>query len=295
MRWVPPRSSLADLAFNDGAAAATAVDPRAFADPMVAAYARYKRGWCAFIIGDGEQALADFLEVARAGRDPLRAEALKDAVRVYAQVGDAAKAAPFFRAIDRDHLGEHLLRLGETSASAAGEARRALADDLPLLDAAGACRAEAAIARAAWIAADRAGAAASLAALAGRNPDPACADAAAALASEVARALTVEARRLAGDRAAAIAAWAVARTLAPAGPRRADTAQALAEVASEHATAVGTAAAWAAAAEAEYEAAAAGVAGAVDAALGAWGRGVALDPGLATRAAAGRALLERLP
>ncbi|MBK7078561.1 MAG: hypothetical protein IPH44_40480 [Myxococcales bacterium] len=298
-RWVPSAIvALADLAFNDGdLAAATALYPRAFADPMVGAYARYKRGWCAFNLGDGEQALADFLDVARAGRDPLRAEALKDAVRVYAQVGDAAKAAPFFRAIDRDHLGEHLLRLGETylDVGKLREARRALADAQPLLDAAGACRAEAAIARAAWIAADRAGAAASLAALAGRNPDPACADAAAALASEVARALTVEARRLAGDRAAALAAWAVARTLASAGPRRADTAQALAEVASEHATAVGTAAAWAAAAEAEYEAAAAGVAGAVDAALGAWGRAVALDPGLASRAAAGRALLERLP
>lgn len=298
-RFVAPAIvALADLAFDDGdLATASALYPRAFTDPSVGAYARYKRGWCAFNLGDGAQALADFLDVARAGRAPLRAEALKDAVRVYAQIGDAAKAAAFFRAIDRDHVGEHLLRLGQSylDVGKLPEARRALTDAQPLLDAAGACRAEATLARAAWFAADRAAAAAALAALVGRNPDPVCADDAAALAREVAGTLTVEARRLGGDRAAAIAAWATARALAPAGPQRTDAAQALAEVASEHATAVGTAAAWAAAAEAEYEAAAAGVVGAVDAALGAWGRAVALDPGLASRAAAGRALLERLP
>ncbi|MBL8623254.1 MAG: hypothetical protein JNK64_18220 [Myxococcales bacterium] len=298
-RYVPAAIvALADLAFDDGdLAAATALYPRAFADPTVGAYARYKRGWCAFNLGDGAQALADFLDVARAGRDPLRTEALKDAVRVYAQIGDAAKAAAFFRAIDRDRLGEHLLRLGTTylDVGKLRDARRVLADAQPLLDAAGACRAEAAIARAAWIDADRAATAAALAALAGRTLDPACADEAATLAVEVAGVVTLEARRLGRDRAAAIAAWATARTLAPAGPPRRAAAQALAELTSEDATAVGTAAAWAAAAEAAYEAAAAGVPGAVDAALGAWGRAVALDPGLAARAAAGRALLERLP
>ena len=298
-RWVPPAIvELADQAFAAGDLnTATALYPRAFADPAVGVYARYKRGWCAYNLGDGAQALADFLDVARTARDPLRTAALKDLVRAYADVGDVAKAAAFFRVIDRAHVGAHQLRLGQhyLDIGKLREARRALTDAQPLLAAADACRAEATLARAAWLGGDRSATAAALTGLVARGPDPTCADVAAPLAREVAIALTADARRRVGDRAAAIAAWGTARALAPAGAPRADAAQALAEVAAEHATAVGTAAAWAEAAEAAYEAAASGDAGAVDAALDAWRRAVALDPGLAARAAAGRALLERLP
>ncbi|MBK9035259.1 MAG: hypothetical protein IPL61_29060 [Myxococcales bacterium] len=296
-RWAGTASvALGDDAFaaND-LTTAGAMYERALGDPLVGAYARYKRAWVAWNRGDLEAALADFVEVARVGREPLRREALKDVVRAFAEVGSPAQAEAFFRALDRAGTPTMLLRLAAHYADVGKDrdaaATYALAQ--PQLDDAGACRAQVGLAAAVWRSGDRAQATAALAALQWRRVDPACADEAAALAKTVAQVLTREVRALRSDPTDAIAAWIVVRTLAPAGPRRRDAATAAATLAHEHATAAATALAWAAAADASYEAAVAGDAAAGDAALDAWRQAVALDPALAGRAAAGRALLER--
>lgn len=299
-RWVAAAYvALGDAAFEDrDLVAARAMYDRALTDPMVGAYARYKRGWTSFNLGATADALSDFLIVVRTAREPLRKSARADVVRAYAEVGDPAKAVAFFRGIDATDAGTMVLRLGDLYLDQ-GKLREAVAvyaAAAPLVDAAGGCHALVGTARAAWWQADRAGAEAALTAVVNRGPDPACAANAVELAIAVAEALAADARRTRSGLDPALAAWQRARALVGAGPQRRDVAERTARLAAERAAAIGTGAAWADAADAAADAHAVAADDAATLrwgreALDAWQRAVTLDPTLAPRAEAGRAQL----
>lgn len=86
-----------------------------YPESRIADYARYKVAWCAFNQGDMKQALASFVAVAQHGHDPrVQREARKDAVLVYARIGDRNKARDFFaRLAPPDEVDGLLERLDE--------------------------------------------------------------------------------------------------------------------------------------------------------------------------------------
>ncbi len=93
-----------------------------FPDSLVFGYAKYKKGWALYNMGEYEKALGSFLQVIKytnemeaAGRPlpiELRREAQKDLVTTYSQIGTADKALPFFRGFAPDIY----LELGATLA-----------------------------------------------------------------------------------------------------------------------------------------------------------------------------------
>ena len=294
-RWIATGYvALGDAAFDDrDLVAARTYYERALPDPLVGAYARYKRGWTSFNLGDMTDALSDFLIVVRTAREPLRRTARADVVRAYAEVGAPEKAVAFFRSIDATDAGAMVLRLADLylDQGKLREAAATYAAATPLLDTASACHALVGTARAAWWLLDRAGTDAALTAVVNRAPDPACAAEAVEVAVVLAETLTLDARRTRGSLDPALAAWQRARTLASTGPQHRDVAERAARLAAERAAAIGTGAAWADAADDAYEAHAAGSRTAGRDALDAWQRAVTLDPTLAPRADAGRAQL----
>ncbi len=144
--------ALADAAFEDGDLAAARAEYQAVLRTPAAdgaLYARYKLGWVELNLGDQPAALAAFLAVARAADQPLRGEAIKDVVRVYAAIGDPAAAPAFFDALDRGRGPALTLRLAEACLDVGrlGEAAVALRVAIPLLDVDGACRAAGVVGR----------------------------------------------------------------------------------------------------------------------------------------------------
>lgn len=85
-----------------------------FPESRVFGYAKYKKGWVYYNLGDFKGALATFVEViemtekgggssTKAGRIALNKEAKKDSVRAYARVGTPDKAWPFFQRVGGDY------------------------------------------------------------------------------------------------------------------------------------------------------------------------------------------------
>ena len=82
----------------------------AFPGSNVADYARYKSGWCWFNQSDYKQSLAQLTQVAMNGHDDkIVREARRDLVRVYALVGDRAKARDFFARVAPANEVERML------------------------------------------------------------------------------------------------------------------------------------------------------------------------------------------
>lgn len=82
-------------------------------DASLRDYARYKLGWVAFNELEYAAAFALFVRVANEGEPMLRREALRDAVRTYAQFGAAHEAASTFAALDRTRTTWMLERLAQ--------------------------------------------------------------------------------------------------------------------------------------------------------------------------------------
>ena len=96
-------------------------------------YALYKKGWCAYNLGDFKQALVLFVQVTElaaktpaADRLQLGREARRDVVRTYAQLGTAERAWPFFQRVGGVSAGAMLEQLAELFAGQGkfGEAAR---------------------------------------------------------------------------------------------------------------------------------------------------------------------------
>ena len=112
---------LGDQAFNDmQLEQADALYERAalFDDPGVRYYSVYKRGWVAFNLDRGQDALNHWFRVAQeARRDPslrsLAAMAAKDCVLAYARVGRPERAKAFFERLDPQLAPSLLQRLAQ--------------------------------------------------------------------------------------------------------------------------------------------------------------------------------------
>ncbi len=128
---------LADQAFGDmQLEQADALYERAalFDDPGVRYYSIYKRGWVAFNLDRGEDALAHWYRVAReARREPslksLAEAAAKDCVLAYAQVGRPERAKAFFERLDAEHAPTLLRRLAQMYRDAGRNEDAAMVDD----------------------------------------------------------------------------------------------------------------------------------------------------------------------
>ena len=95
-----------------------------FPDSRVFGYAKYKKGWVYYNLGDFKGALATFVDViemtekgggsqTKVGRIALNKEAKKDSVRAYARVGTPEKAWPFFQRIGGDYAPTMMEALAE--------------------------------------------------------------------------------------------------------------------------------------------------------------------------------------
>jgi tetratricopeptide (TPR) repeat protein len=111
---------LADEAFEDGRFEAA----RELYEKVVVLgsdhkhYARYKLGWVAFNLDDGQGALAHWVSVATEARADPRQQALvesavSDCVIAYARVGRPERARAFFNHLDPSRTDELLRRLAE--------------------------------------------------------------------------------------------------------------------------------------------------------------------------------------
>lgn len=146
-RFAPPAHlALAEAAFDDADLSTAELEYRAVLrapEDRSAPYARYKLAWVHFNRQAYDDALAGFVEVVRTSADPLRREALKDVVRVYAQVNAPADAVAFFDALERGQGPAMTLRLAELYADQGrvDEAAAAYLLAVPLTDVDGACRA----------------------------------------------------------------------------------------------------------------------------------------------------------
>lgn len=86
----------------------------AFTDAAVAPYAAWKRGWVFYNLSRPQEALDAFVQAARhAKAGPVRRHAIRDSVRVYADVGKPDKAAAFYGKLAKDLMPQPLYWLAD--------------------------------------------------------------------------------------------------------------------------------------------------------------------------------------
>lgn len=259
-----------------------------FPKASTTAYAQYKLAWVHYNLARYQDALSGFVNVAQQAGEPLRREAVKDAVRVYAEIGKPEHALAFFGKLDATRAVELVLLLGATHANHGkyAEAAATYQAVLPHLDEEQACRARRGMFEAAAWVSNRAAMVAAMDAIAAHPVSRTCAIEVMPALLDAAIAWRDEQQRTKGDPSEAIRAWELVATIGDGDELRREAAHTAASLRWGRAAFGGDAAAWADTAEAFHRLAAMGDASADGVAIDAWENATRLDRGIAPRARA---------